>query len=43
MVAGLGAQNQIAKVDTAKAYLAEKYPDIEVVTTVANDDDQQKA
>jgi rhamnose transport system substrate-binding protein len=43
MVAGLGAQNQIAKVDAANAYLADNYPDIEVVTTVASDDDQQKA
>ncbi|WP_314002630.1 autoinducer 2 ABC transporter substrate-binding protein [uncultured Paenibacillus sp.] len=43
MVAGLGAQNQIAKADAAKAHLAANYPDIEVVTTVASDDDQQKA
>jgi rhamnose transport system substrate-binding protein len=43
MVAGLGAQNQIAKAEAAKSYLAEKYPDIELVTTVASNDDQQKA
>ncbi|WP_028561056.1 autoinducer 2 ABC transporter substrate-binding protein [Paenibacillus pinihumi] len=43
MVAGLGSQNQIAKSDAAKLYLAANYPDIEVVTTVASDDDQQKA
>jgi ABC-type sugar transport system, periplasmic component len=43
MVAGLGSQNQIAKSDAAKAYFAANYPDIEVVTTVASDDDQQKA
>ncbi|MFF2089574.1 autoinducer 2 ABC transporter substrate-binding protein [Paenibacillus sp. NPDC058174] len=43
MVAGLGSQNQIAKSDAAKAYFAANYPGIEVVTTVASDDDQQKA
>lgn len=43
MVAGLGSQNQIAKSDAAKAYFAANYPDVEVVTTVASDDDQQKA
>lgn len=43
MVAGLGAQNQIAKVDAANDYLKENYPDIEIVTTVSSDDDQQKA
>ncbi|GMX66771.1 autoinducer 2 ABC transporter substrate-binding protein LsrB [Paenibacillus elgii] len=43
MVAGLGAQNQIAKSNAAKAYLKAKYPDIEVVTTVSSDDDQQKS
>lgn len=43
MVAGLGSQNQIAKSDAAKAYFAANYPDIELVTTVASDDDQQKA
>lgn len=43
MVAGLGSQNQIAKSDAAKAYFAEHYPGIEVVTTVSSDDDQQKA
>jgi rhamnose transport system substrate-binding protein len=43
MVAGLGSQNQIAKSDAAKAYLKSNYPDIEVVTTVSSDDDQQKA
>ncbi|REK75572.1 autoinducer 2 ABC transporter substrate-binding protein [Paenibacillus paeoniae] len=43
MVAGLGSQNQIAKSNAAKAYFAANYPDIEVVTTVASDDDQQKA
>ncbi|EGL19399.1 MULTISPECIES: autoinducer 2 ABC transporter substrate-binding protein [unclassified Paenibacillus] len=43
MVAGLGSQNQIAKSNAAKAYFTAKYPDIKVVTTVASDDDQQKA
>ncbi|MFF2889150.1 autoinducer 2 ABC transporter substrate-binding protein [Paenibacillus sp. NPDC057967] len=43
MVAGLGSQNQIAKSNASKAYFAANYPDIEVVTTVASDDDQQKA
>ncbi|MGG4345370.1 autoinducer 2 ABC transporter substrate-binding protein [Paenibacillus lautus] len=43
MVAGLGSQNQIAKSNAAKAYFAANYPGIEVVTTVASDDDQQKA
>lgn len=43
MVAGLGAQNQIAKVDAATAFLNENYPNIEIVTTVASNDDQQKA
>ncbi|MFD2332928.1 autoinducer 2 ABC transporter substrate-binding protein [Cohnella sp. GCM10020058] len=43
MVAGLGSENQIAKSDAAKAYFAANYPDIEVVTTVSSDDDQQKA
>jgi len=43
MVAGLGSQNQIAKSDAAKAYFAAHYPDIELVTTVSSDDDQQKA
>ncbi|GIO95852.1 sugar ABC transporter substrate-binding protein [Paenibacillus lautus] len=43
MVAGLGSQNQIAKSNAAKAYFAANYPEIEVVTTVASDDDQQKA
>ncbi|ANS73494.1 hypothetical protein AWM70_01935 [Paenibacillus yonginensis] len=43
MVAGLGSQNQIAKSDAAKAYFAANYPDIELVTTVSSDDDQQKA
>jgi rhamnose transport system substrate-binding protein len=43
MVAGLGSQNQIAKSDAAKAYFTANYPDVEVVTTVASDDDQQKA
>ncbi|QHW33899.1 substrate-binding domain-containing protein [Paenibacillus rhizovicinus] len=43
MVAGLGSQNQIAKADAAKAYFKANYPDVEVVTTVASDDDQQKA
>ncbi|WP_059053108.1 autoinducer 2 ABC transporter substrate-binding protein [Paenibacillus senegalimassiliensis] len=43
MVAGLGSQNQIAKSDAAKAYFTANYPDIELVTTVSSDDDQQKA
>jgi rhamnose transport system substrate-binding protein len=43
MVAGLGSQNQIAKSEAAKAYLKANYPDVEVVTTVSSDDDQQKA
>lgn len=43
MVAGLGSQNQIAKSNAAKAYFTANYPEIEVVTTVASDDDQQKA
>ncbi|MCJ7842973.1 autoinducer 2 ABC transporter substrate-binding protein [Lederbergia sp. NSJ-179] len=43
MVASLSAQNQTEKVEAAKELLAEEYPDIEVVTTVSSDDDQQKA
>jgi ABC-type sugar transport system substrate-binding protein len=43
MVAGLGAENQIAKTEAAKAYLAQKYPAITIVTTVASNDDSQKA
>ncbi|WP_408011236.1 autoinducer 2 ABC transporter substrate-binding protein [Pseudalkalibacillus sp. A8] len=43
MVASLAAQNQTAKVEAAKELLAAEYPDIEVVTTVSSDDDQQKA
>lgn len=41
MVAGLGAENQIAKMEAAKAKLEAEYPNIEVVTTVASNDDQQ--
>ncbi|MCT2534734.1 autoinducer 2 ABC transporter substrate-binding protein [Aquibacillus koreensis] len=43
MVASLSAQNQTAKVDAATAYLEANHPDVEVVTTVSSDDDQQKA
>jgi ABC-type sugar transport system substrate-binding protein len=43
MVASLAAQNQTAKVDAAKELLETEYPEIEVVTTVSSDDDQQKA
>ncbi|RXZ78522.1 hypothetical protein EBB07_26640 [Paenibacillaceae bacterium] len=43
MVAGLGSQNQIAKSDAAKAYFEANYPEIELVTKVSSDDDQQKA
>ena len=43
MVASLGAENQVSKVEGARAVLAEKYPDIEIVTTVVSDDDNQKA
>lgn len=43
MVASLGAENQVEKVEGAKAVLAEKYPKIQVVTTVVSDDDNQKA
>lgn len=43
MVAGLGAQNQIDQMDGAKAYLESSYPDIKIVTTLASNDDQQKA
>jgi rhamnose transport system substrate-binding protein len=43
MVAGLGAQNQIAKADAATAYLEKNHPEIEIVTTVASNDDQQKS
>ncbi len=43
MVASLSAQNQTAKVDAAKAYLEENHPDIEIVSTVSSEDDQQKA
>lgn len=41
MVAGLGAENQIAKMDAARAKLESEYPNIEIVTTVASNDDQQ--
>lgn len=41
MVAGLGAENQIAKMNAAKAKIERDYPNIEVVTTVASNDDQQ--
>lgn len=43
MVASLAAQNQTAKVEAAESLLEEKYPDIEVVTVVSSNDDQQKA
>lgn len=43
MVASLGAENQIAKVEGAESVLKEKYPNIQVVTTVVSDDDNQKA
>lgn len=43
MVASLGAENQVAKVEGANAVLKEKYPNITVVTTVVSDDDNQKA
>jgi rhamnose transport system substrate-binding protein len=43
MVASLAAQNQTAKVEAAKELLAAEYPDIEIVTTVSSEDDQQKA
>ncbi len=43
MVASLGAENQVAKVEGAKAVLESKYPKISIVTTVVSDDDNQKA
>lgn len=39
MCAGLGAQNQIDKMDACRAYLEENYPDITIVTTLASNDD----
>ena len=41
MVAGLGAENQIAKMDAAKAKLEADYPDIELVATVSSNDEMQ--
>lgn len=41
MVAGLGAENQIAKIEASKAKLARDYPDIEVVATVSSNDEMQ--
>lgn len=43
MVASMGAENQVAKVEGAQAVLKEKYPGIKVVTTAVSDDDNQKA
>lgn len=43
MVASLGAQNMITQVDSAKAYLEENYPEIEVLEVYASNDEQQKA
>ncbi len=43
MCAGLGAQNQIDKMDACTAYLAENYPDIQIVTTLASNDDSTVA
>lgn len=40
MVAGLGAENQIAKVNAAKEQL-KKYPDIKLVATVSSNDEMQ--
>ena len=43
MCAGLGAQNQIDKMDACTAYLAENFPNITVVTTLASNDDSTVA
>ncbi len=43
MISQFGAQNQIVKVDAGKAYLAENYPDIEVVDVLASNEEQSKA
>jgi len=41
MVAGLGAENQIAKMKAAKAKLEAEYPDIKLVATVSSNDEMQ--
>lgn len=41
MVAGLGAENQIAKMEAAKAKLKAEYPEIELVATVSSNDEMQ--
>lgn len=43
MVASFSAENQVAKVEGATAYLAENYPNIEIVATVNSDDTNEKA
>lgn len=43
MLAGLGMQNQIDRVDGVEDYFAENHPDIEVVNIVDSDEDQEKS
>lgn len=43
MVASFSAENQISKVEGATDYLEANYPDIEIVTTVNSDDDNENA
>lgn len=43
MVASFSAENQVSKVEGATDYLEENYPDIEIVTTVNSDDDNENA
>ena len=43
MVASLSATNQVDKVEGATKYLEENYPDIEIVTTLNSDDQNDKA
>ena len=43
MVASFSAENQVSKVEGATDYLTENYPDIEIVTTVNSNDDNETA
>ena len=43
MVASFSAENQVSKVEGATDYLKENCPDIEIVTTVNSDDDNETA
>lgn len=43
MVASFSAENQVSKVEGATDYLEKNYPDIEIVTTVNSDDDNENA